>query len=537
MTRQALLDLIAGGESSEIEFQRSPGRDFSRELCAFANGEGGTVLLGVSKSGEVVGAGDHNRTRAKVLTIARSADPPISVEVESVGKVMCVRVPSQKQKPYAIGWRAFVREGRRSRRLSNAEIKDLYYAVGRAHFDKEPCKSFSMQEHLKADVWERFTGLVKIPEAMQTILALRMLGLVDTEDRMTYAGAWLLADDIRQFTESAYVSCAAFEGTDEVGSLDRQVFHSSVPMIIEDVLAWVLRRIGVQFTIWNEGGEGRPELPEEALREAVANAVAHRDYRSRESVRVHVFRDRVEITSPGGLPEGMTEADLGTKSVPRNPLLYGMLARMGLVGEIGSGIRRMNSLYRESGLDEPGMEVSATQVRTIFKRPSAIHVEPSTIQDYERSDYERSDYERSDPDGDAEGAVTQDVGAGVAKARPHMDRAPQTYKNNTTSIQDWERKTTIQLRELVGVLDRDRSRAEILAGLGLRNRSNLVVNYLRPALAAGLVEMTIPDKPTSGKQKYRLTLLGHELRAALEDRRRGIDPSPLPSAYDPGASD
>ena len=487
--------MIAGGESPEVEFQRSLGRDFGWELCAFANGDGGIVLLGVSKSGEVVGVGNHRRTRVKVLTVARSGDPSIVVEVESVGEVMRVTVPPQKNKPYSIGWRAFVREGSSSRRLTNAEIKDLYYAVGRAHFDKEPCEAFSMEAHLKADVWERFIGRAKIPEAMHAMLALRNLGLVDNEDRMTYAGAWLLARDIRQFTESAYVSCALFRGTEEAGSLERQDFHGSLPDIADEVLAWVLRRIDVQFTIWREDARGRPELPEEALREALANAIAHRDYRSRNHVQVRVFKDRVVIASPGGLPEGMNEGDLGTRSVPRNPLLYSMLARMGLVGGIGTGIRRMKSLCREYGVLEPRIESSGTEVTTSFRRPPAIRLQLSGIDDDDFAAMQASLFNPQD--------------AGTKGPDRHTDPTPV-----------WERMTTVQVRDLVRVLDRDRSRVQILQGLGLRNRSNLVVNYLRPALDAGLIEMTIPDKPTSGRQRYRLTPLGRELRLALEEGAR-----------------
>lgn len=511
MTRQELLDLIAAGESPEVEFQSSFGRDLGRELCAFANGDGGTVLLGVSRSGEVVGVGNHRRTRVKVLTVARSGDPPIVVEVESVGEVMRVTVPPQKYKPYSIGWRAFVREGSGSRRLTNAEIRDLYYAVGRAHFDKEPCEAFSMEAHLKADVWERFIGRAKIPEAMHAILALRNLGLVDHEDRMTYAGAWLLARDIRQFTEGAHVSCALFRGTEEAGSLERQDFHGSLPETADQVLAWILRRIDVQFSIWREDAEGRPELPEAALREALANAIAHRDYRSRDHVRVRVFRDRVVIVSPGGLPEGMSEGDLGTRSVPRNPLLYNMLARMGLVEGIGSGIRRMKSMCRDYGVLEPRIEVSGTGVTISFRRPPAIQLKPSGIDDDDFAAMQASLFTPQDAgEGGPERPVEMsDTGSGAL---------PQEYDPGLTPV--WERKTTVQVRELVRVLDRDRSRVEILQGLGLRNRSNLVVNYLRPALDAGLIEMTIPDKPTSGRQRYRLTPLGCELRLVLEETER-----------------
>ena len=88
-----------------------------------------------------------------------------------------------------------------------------------------------------------------------------------------------------------------------------------------------------------QGRDERLELPESALREAVVNAIAHRDYRSTANVQVYIFQDRVEIVTPGGLPAGMREEDLGSKSVPRNPLLFSMLYRMKLVEQIGSGIR------------------------------------------------------------------------------------------------------------------------------------------------------------------------------------------------------
>ncbi len=517
LTREELLDLIAAGEGPETGFQRSFGRDIGRELCAFANGEGGTVLLGVTKSGEIVGVGNHGRTRVRVLAVARSSDPPIVVEVESVGEVMRVTVPPQKYKPYSIGWRAFVREGSGSRRLTNAEIRDLYYAVGRAHFDKEPCEAFSVKDHIVPAAWERFAERARIPPGMHPIIALRNLGLVDGDDRMTHAGAWLLARDIRAFTGSAVVSCASFRGgTRESEGSERRDFHGSLPENVDEALAWVLRRIDVQFPIWDKDGEPRPELPARALREALVNAVVHRDYRSRESVRVHVFKDRVEIASPGGLPEGMAEADLGTRSVPRNPLLFGTLARMGLMAGAGSGIRRMISLCRRHGVEEPRVDASGTHVTTVFRRPPVVRPRPSAMTDALSS--------MQDDPRIARGFAGRVAGRRGGKGR-HVEEASPEYATDASIMRDlamreWERRTTFQVRELVRVLDRDRSRVRILEALGLRNRSNLVANYLRPALDAGLVEMTIPEKPTSGRQRYRLTPLGRELRVVLEDAAR-----------------
>ena len=190
---------------------------------------------------------------------------------------------------------------------------------------------------------------------------------------MSHAGAWLLAKDIRKFNVSADVACALFMGTDKVRILDRRDFHGDVYSMIDEVVAWILSKINVEYIIKHVKREERPELPEEAVREAVVNALAHRDYRSTANVQIYLFKDRLEIVSPGGLPAGMTEAGLGTKSIPRNPLLFGILHRMEAVERIGSGIRRIRDLCREHGVAEPVIDVSDHWVTDHFpttSRPS-----------------------------------------------------------------------------------------------------------------------------------------------------------------------
>ena len=253
--------------------------------------------------------------------------------------------------------------------MSRAEIEDLFYAVGRLHFDRTPCSSFDIERDLDDAAWSRFSQRAKVPEAMDRIAALRTLGLVDAKRRTTRAGAWLMARDIRTVTTSAHVSCALFLGRTKSRILDRRDFHGDVPSMIEDAVAWILTKINVALIVRGVRREERPELPEEALREAVANAVAHRDYRSPGNVQVYVFKDRVEVVSPGGLPEGMSKADLGAKSLPRNPLLFSMLYRMDVVEHIGSGIRRILDGCREHGVPEPVIDVSGQWVTVTFPRP------------------------------------------------------------------------------------------------------------------------------------------------------------------------
>jgi len=105
----------------------------------------------------------------------------------------------------------------------------------------------------------------------------------------------------------------------------------------------------------------------EALREAVVNGIVHRDYRAAANTQIYIFRDRVEIVTPGGLPPGMREEDFGVKSVPRNPLLFGVFQRMGLVEQIGSGIRRIHRRCQE----QPESQLEARLVELLRDGPLA----------------------------------------------------------------------------------------------------------------------------------------------------------------------
>ena len=259
MKQKQFMDLLLLGEGFTTEFKRSGTSGLGREICAFANATGGVILIGVTDAGEVVGVGNHNRLKSEVQAIARSADPPVTVEVSSAGKVLCVAVPEQHGKPYSFGGKFFIREGGSSQQMSREEIRAFFYKEGLVHFDETPCDRFSLSEDLTEDVWELFCRRANIPEEMDQFVALENLHLLDN-GRMTHTGAWLLA--------------------------------------------------------------------------------------------------------------GMTEANLGVRSVPRNPLLFGMLHRMSAVEHIGSGIPRIHALCREYGVPEPRIEVSEHWFTITFLRPT-----------------------------------------------------------------------------------------------------------------------------------------------------------------------
>ena len=521
MTREAISALIAGGEGATVEFKRSLARDVGRELCAFANAGGGTVLLGVTDAGKVVGVADHNRLKARVLSTARSADPPIEVEVESAGEVLRVVLPSQKRKPYSFGGRFFMREGASSRQLSNAEVEDLFYAAGRLHFDRKPCADFSIENDLDGETWARFSRRAKIPEAMDRLVALRNLGLVDRNDLVTHAGAWLLASDVRRVTTSAHVSCALFLGTEKVRILDRRDFYSDVPTMVDDAVAWMLSKINVEFIIRHVRREERPELPEEALREAVANAVAHRDYRSTANVQIYVFSDRIEIVSPGGLPAGMTEADLGTKSVPRNPLLFGMLYRLDVVENIGSGIRRIRDLCREHGVQEPRIDVSEHWVTVTFQR-SATTVRERDTREFGREAGARPQGTKSGlesakkPGLESVKPRLESASAGLESVKPRLESVSAGLGLAGTGQESASKSgiESLDRRVLALLAVEPLSRSAIAEALGHQSVSAGLNRVIHDLLHDGRIAYTVPNKPNSRLQRYRITPAG---RSALPE--------------------
>ena len=327
------------------------------------------ILLGVTDDGDIVGIVEHNRVKSQVQTTARSADPPTAVDVESVGDVLRVTVPEQHGKPYSFGGRFYIREGANCQRMARDEIRESFYKEGLIRFDETPCPGFDVQRDLTPEAWSRFAARARTPDGVEPLAALENLHLV-RDGQMTHAGAWLLADDVTRYGLQAGGTCALLRGVTKTHILDLKNFTGDLYTIYEDCVAYAQAKLNTELIPHIRGRDERLELPEDAIRDALVNAIAHRDYRSTANVQMYVFHDRLETVTPGGLPAGMREADLGTRSVPRNRLLFGMFHRMGMVEQIGSGIRRIRQECRDYGVAEPLTEVSDNWVTTTFRRPS-----------------------------------------------------------------------------------------------------------------------------------------------------------------------
>ena len=183
------------------------------------------------------------------------------------------------------------------------------------------------------------------------------------------AGVLMFAKNLDHHFRHTVVTCALYKGTEKVTVLDRKDFNSDLITNVDEAMIFLKQHTRLRYEF--DGSPRRieiPEIPYEALREAVINAVIHRDYFEKgANVMVEIFDDRIEISSPGGLVKGLSEADFGKKSMLRNPGIASLFHRMGYIEKMGTGIKRMQNLMAEAKQDPIRFEFTGF-VTAVFNR-------------------------------------------------------------------------------------------------------------------------------------------------------------------------
>ncbi len=157
------------------------------------------------------------------------------------------------------------------------------------------------------------------------------------------------------FIEKASLRCLAYEGTTKTNIVDDKPFMGALMLQYRHCMQWLKGKLDVGYLI-TDGGPRKEiwEIPEVALKEAIINALSHRDYYDKGGViLVELYTDRLEVTNPGGLSSAIPISDFGTKSHSRNPLIFGLFERINMVEQIGSGIARMKDALTSANLPEP----------------------------------------------------------------------------------------------------------------------------------------------------------------------------------------
>lgn len=349
--RQNDLDiLLREGEGSMLEYKEALSSSFARELVAFANSTGGKILLGVRDDGSVVGVRDSNGLRAQIQDMARNCDPPVKTLVEPIGNVVVVTVRASDSKPVQCREGFFWRQGASTQKLSRGEIRDFFRTEGAIRFDLSPCPRFRYPQDFdrqKFNAWIKLSGITGRPRTEDVLVNIEAAERSGGKLLFRNAEVLFFAKNVRHFFNQAYITCLLAKGADKVHILDRKDFDGGMVADIEDALRFIERNTRTAYRIERLKRENIPEYPMKALREAITNAVMHRDwFIEGANIFVEIYTDRIEVVSPGGLPKGMTLADLGSKSIRRNALIADLLHRIDFIEKAGTGIKRIRDEAR-----------------------------------------------------------------------------------------------------------------------------------------------------------------------------------------------
>jgi ATP-dependent DNA helicase RecG len=373
---------IARWEGLHTEFKEWPVHpdDLAASLVAFANTDGGQLVLGVSESRAIKGVQDPDRVTRDVDNVAaNNCEPPITVIQETLrpergGTVVVINVPKGDMRPYRTNRGVFyIRTSSGRRQASREELLRLFQATESLYYDETPMLRLSLND-LDLSSFQDFletTGQAYLLDDQERLLENWYLM---ANGHPTVAGIVLFGRKPQQHLPYAQINAARFPGTDSsFDPLDRKDLTGRLLEVIDQAERFLYLHLPIPHEIRGFEPEPKPELPKEALREAIINAVAHRDYTIRGPVRLFIFDDRIEILTPGRPPNGVdADAMLAGAHVVRNPWIYARLSDAGLVTRAGTGIRRIARLVREATSREIGLRVSESEVQlTIPRKPLA----------------------------------------------------------------------------------------------------------------------------------------------------------------------
>ncbi len=262
--------------------------------------------------------------------------------------------------------------GANSQKLTRNEIINFFKSEGRVRFDELINKKANFEEDFNDRAFKRFLQKAKITPTIDKDKLLINLDCCDDTGRLTNAGVMFFARNIEFLIPYGVVTCALYKGTEKVFILDKKDFDDNILENIDNAVSFVQRHINLEFKIEHIQREEIPEIPEVALREAIVNAVCHRDYFEKgANVMVEVYDDRVEITNPGGLPSGLSIKDFGTKSVLRNSIIASLLSRVDYIEKMGTGINRIKNSIIEHGLGTVKFDIGSFFVTTFSREKSS----------------------------------------------------------------------------------------------------------------------------------------------------------------------
>lgn len=349
---------VALGEDSSRQFKVDVknAESLASEMAAFANTGGGTIFIGVADDGSTPGLSGQDVARINQL-ISNAASQlvrsPLAVQTENVALdsgrlVIALTVPKGIDKPYfdknGVIW---LKTGADKRRVnSKEELRRLFQFTNQFHADELPTKAgIDKLDKLRFRDFLRDFYKQEYPDSSAELTRLlQNMNLATDDGRLNLAGVLLFAEQPEWIVPQFMVKAIRYPGNKihTTDYLDTEDFSGSLPKLFEGALAFVMRNLQKVQAGRGVNAPGTPEIPEAVFEELLVNALVHRDYLVSAPIRLFVFDNRIEIISPGHLPNNLTVEKIraGNSNI-RNPILVSYVAK-GLLPYhgLGSGIKR-----------------------------------------------------------------------------------------------------------------------------------------------------------------------------------------------------
>ncbi|MCR5609685.1 MAG: putative DNA binding domain-containing protein [Lachnospiraceae bacterium] len=364
-------DLI-NGESKNVEYKEilpEISEKYIKTIVAFANTQGGKLIVGISdKSREVVGISPEDLflTMDKIANaVADSCEPQIIPEIEPYtinGRtVIVVNIEPGAARPYYLKSKGkdkgtYIRSGATTRLADAYKIKELELEGSKVSWDELVCVGYKVTEKAIKKLCSDLNSYRKtFDKALPNITRINLINwkvLKKTgEDYFASNAFVLLTSEYFAFSKT---QCAVFKGIDRNVFVDKREYTGPIYKQIEESINFVLRNIRLGAKIDGIFRKEDYELPVDAIREMIVNAHCHRNWTSESCVQVAIYDDRLEVTSPGGLYNGLTfEEALSGHSRLRNRVIANVFSQIRLVEAWGTGLRRIRNAAKQYGLGEP----------------------------------------------------------------------------------------------------------------------------------------------------------------------------------------
>ena len=494
MNIEDIQSLISGDETRTLELKKTTGelKDGIRSICAFLNTAGGWLLFGIAPTTlQILGQEVTDNTRKEIAREIAKLEPLIDLPVEYVDvphrpgfKVIAihVRAAGYWSAPYTYDSKPYIRIESTTVVMPRDIFEDrlLRSKNNRYKWEDQVCEGVTIgdleEQRIRGGVRlgvER--GRMPASSLMETTESLvEKLKLTTADGKLKNAAAALFLHNTGQFPQFL-LRMARFRGTNKNEFIDNQRAYGNFFTLLDAGMAFFFKHLSISGKIVGFTRVEKLEIPAEALREALTNALCHRLFHNTSSsVGIAIYDDRIEIENSGHLPEELTTESikLSHHSFPQNPTIADVLFKTTFLENWGSGVGRIIDACREANLPEPEYNQNASFVWITFKRN------------------------------------------GVQRHNHTPHTAPQVTTPSTPSTPSTTKRDNAKLKRLKTLLtaigENGANLKELMETLQRRDRKGFVATYITPNIEAGYIAMLYPETPNHPMQSYYLTNKGRD---------------------------